>query len=31
MDKDPKVIRKYEPLFWFAFIAITAMVGCPAI
>jgi hypothetical protein len=31
MIKDPKLIRRYEPIFWFTFIALTAMVGCPAI
>ena len=29
MEKNPKVITKYEPLAWVLFIALTAVVGCP--
>ena len=28
-NKDPKLIRKFEPFIWVAFIALTALVGCP--
>ena len=28
-NKDPKIIRKFEPFIWVAFIALTALVGCP--
>ena len=28
-NKDPKIIRKFEPFIWGAFIALTALVGCP--
>ena len=29
MEKNPKIITKYEPLVWVLFIALTAVVGCP--
>ena len=29
MEKNPKLITKYEPLAWVLFIALTAVVGCP--
>ena len=29
LDKNPKLITKFEPLVWLAFIALTAVVGCP--
>jgi hypothetical protein len=29
MEKNPKIITKYEPLAWILFIALTAVVGCP--
>ena len=28
-DNNPKIITKFEPLIWLAFIALTAVVGCP--
>lgn len=30
MQKDPKLVRRYEPLIWIAFFALTFAVGCPA-
>ena len=29
IDNNPKIITKFEPLIWLAFIALTAVVGCP--
>ena len=29
IEKNPKIITKYEPLAWVLFIALTAVVGCP--
>ena len=29
ISKDPKIIRRFEPFIWVAFIALTALVGCP--
>ena len=29
LDNNPKLITKFEPLVWLAFIALTAVVGCP--
>ena len=29
LDDNPKIITKFEPLVWLAFIALTAVVGCP--
>ena len=28
-NKDTIIIRKFEPFIWVAFIALTALVGCP--
>ena len=28
-NKDPNLFRKFEPFVWVAFIALTALVGCP--
>jgi len=30
VEKDPKLISKFEPFVWVAFIALIAVVGCPA-
>ncbi len=30
VEKDPKLITKFEPLIWIAFIALISVVGCPA-
>jgi len=30
LEKDPKLITKFEPLIWIAFIALISVVGCPA-
>ena len=30
MQKDPKLVRKYEPLIWLVFFGLTFAVGCPA-
>ena len=30
MHKDPKLVRKYEPLIWLLFFGLTFAVGCPA-
>ena len=29
LEDNPKIITKFEPLIWLAFIALTAVVGCP--
>ena len=29
LEDNPKLITKFEPLVWLAFIALTAVVGCP--
>tara|TARA_B100000927_G_scaffold245045_1_gene207539 strand:- start:82 stop:219 length:138 start_codon:yes stop_codon:yes gene_type:complete len=29
INNNPKIITKFEPLIWLAFIALTAVVGCP--
>ena len=29
LKDNPKIITKFEPLIWLAFIALTAVVGCP--
>ena len=29
LEDNPKIITKFEPLVWLAFIALTAVVGCP--
>ena len=31
LDKNPQFVRKFEPLVWVLFIALTAVVGCPVI
>jgi len=31
MEKNPKIISKYEPILWILFISLTAVVGCPII
>ena len=30
MQKDPKLVRKYEPIIWLLFLGLTFDVGCPA-
>jgi len=30
LEKDPKLITKFEHLIWIAFIALISVVGCPA-
>jgi len=30
IEKDPKIISKFEPLIWVAIIALIGLVGCPA-
>ena len=30
MQKDPKLVRKYEPIIWLLFSGLTFAVGCPA-
>jgi|MDTA01.2.fsa_nt_gb hypothetical protein len=30
MHKDPKIVRKYEPVLWLLFFGLTFAVGCPA-
>ena len=30
MQKDPKLVRKYEPIVWLVFFGLTFAVGCPA-
>tara|TARA_Y100000996_G_scaffold157450_1_gene121378 strand:+ start:1561 stop:1719 length:159 start_codon:yes stop_codon:yes gene_type:complete len=29
INNNPKIITKFEPLLWIAFVALTAVVGCP--
>tara|TARA_B100000941_G_C28470174_1_gene535945 strand:- start:21 stop:224 length:204 start_codon:yes stop_codon:yes gene_type:complete len=29
IEDNPKIITRFEPLIWLAFIALTAVVGCP--
>lgn len=29
LENNPKLITRFEPLVWLAFIALTAVVGCP--
>ena len=29
LEDNPKIITKFEPLIWLAFIALTDVVGCP--
>ena len=29
INNNPKIITKFEPLIWIAFVALTAVVGCP--
>ena len=29
LEDNPKIITKFEPLIWLAFITLTAVVGCP--
>ena len=29
LEDNPKLITKFEPLVWLAFIALPAVVGCP--
>ncbi len=29
LEDNPKLITRFEPLVWLAFIALTAVVGCP--
>lgn len=29
LNNNPKIITKFEPLLWIAFVALTAVVGCP--
>ena len=31
IEDNPKIITRFEPLIWLAFIALTAVVGCPVI
>ena len=31
LEKNPKIIGKFEPVIWILFIALTAVVGCPVI
>ena len=28
LEDNPKIITKFEPLIWLAFIALTSVVGC---
>jgi|TARA_X000000368_G_scaffold120569_2_gene94532 hypothetical protein len=31
LEKNPKIVGKFEPVIWVLFIALTAVVGCPVI